>query len=483
MSEKVVLAIDVGSQSTRAALVNAGGELLAFAKKPSPPIKRPAPGGFESEADAFFDDVLQTARNALAEAPGSATDVGAVVLCAQRGTTVFCDAHGRPLHPAVLWCDERHAEDLTPLPFWLRCALPLIRADSVVEQLRRRSPANRMRHAQSHVYGSSDRIALLSSWLVFRLTGRWIDSTASQVGFVPFDFRRHRWYPPTHWRWRALALKPSQLPDLVAPGEVLGPLSASVADAVGLPRETNVIAAATDKACEVLGSGAVDPRDEVISLGTAAALVRPSHRFRHIEPFRPAFPSACPGRYLLETQIDCGMARITALMDSEGLNNRAIEQGWIDDTLRTIPAGAGGLRANSTLPARFSPSEGIYAQAFDARPDEITPAAATRALLEGLALELRQVHNRFSARFGAPDRVLLGGGGAQSPAFVQLLASVLNRPLRRPVETETGVLGAAMCAAPLVWSAPSIAHAATTMSCASTTINPVPELVRFFDRL
>ena len=76
---------------------------------------------------------------------------------------------------------------------------------------------------------------------------------------MPFDYKRFRWAKRGDWRWQAAPIDPAWLPELVPPTGRLGDLTPAAAAVVGLPAGTPVIAAAADKACEVLGSGAFEP--------------------------------------------------------------------------------------------------------------------------------------------------------------------------------------------------------------------------------
>jgi sugar (pentulose or hexulose) kinase len=80
--------------------------------------------------------------------------------------------------------------------------------------------------------------------------------------------------------------------------------------------------------------------------------------------------------------------------------------------------------------------------------DVHTRAHVYRAILEGLAYALREGAERSSARTKTPIReIRVSGGGAQSPAAVQLTADVFGLPAARPHTHETAGLGAAIDAA------------------------------------
>ncbi|MEO1573446.1 MAG: FGGY family carbohydrate kinase [Pseudomonadota bacterium] len=465
MTAEAVLAIDVGSQSTRAGLVDPKGTLLALTRVAAPAVQAPVPGAAESPAEGFWDGVCASVRDLLAAPGARSVNIKALALCAQRGSTVMCDEQSVPLAPATLWSDQRTCDALPPLPLWLRAGLRLTGAARIVAQLRSRAPGNRWRAEVPALWQRADRVVLLGSWLNFRLTGRWHDSVASQVGYVPLNFPALHWHHGRNWRFEALGgLRPSQLPTLARPGDTIGRLGGDAARAMGLQPGLPVAAAAADKACEVLGAGALDEADEVLSLGTAATVVRPRLRFCDVHRFLPAYPAADPGRFLCETQVACGFARLTAFLSDPSVELPSREPAWATDALARTAPGADGLTATVALSApSVDPADWLCAALPD-RQRVHSPAHQLRALLEALVCELRFTHDGFARRFGAPDRVLLTGGGARSDAVAALVAGIFDRPVLRPTTTESSLLGAAMCAAPAAGWSVSVRDAAATMT-------------------
>lgn len=103
----------------------------------------------------------------------------------------------------------------------------------------------------------------LSGYLIYRLCGQYRDSVASQVAYIPFDYKKHAWASPSDWKWQVTRLRPEQLPELVMPGQIIGHVSAEAARATGIPEGLPIVAAGADKACEVLGSGVSDEETAV----------------------------------------------------------------------------------------------------------------------------------------------------------------------------------------------------------------------------
>lgn len=468
MTDKLVLAIDVGSQSTRAGLFLPDGTRCAVANVPAASATVGTSG---IPAEHFWRD-LKDACDALAnQHPELWSSVAGVALCTQRGTTIFCDEDGTATCPAVSWSHAQTARDLPALSLPVRAALRVVGASELVKRLRAQAPANIVRASQPEVFARSSRIVLLSTWLTHRLCERWRDSTASQVGYVPFHFGRGRWHHKWNWRWQALGgLRRSHLPDLTLPGQVLGHLSAAAASALALPARLPVLAAAADKACEALGSGGHDGDTLVLSLGTAAAAMRPQSRFGHVRRFIPAFPSPQDGHFLFEVQVAAGMQRLRALaaLPDVGTIDRA--DAGLDTWLATTQPGAYPGEPAANLP----PVTGDARAWLDAVFGSTMPAPerAARALTDALLFELRYGADYLANRCGPAGRVVVTGGAARSDELLRVVAGVFGLPTWRPRDDESSLRGVAMCAAAgLGWYA-DVAGAREAMSPTLDVIKP-----------
>lgn len=117
-----------------------------------------------------------------------------------RGTVINLDREGQPLRPAILWLDQRRAEGLKPIGGIWGAAFRVAGVSSTVAHLQEQAEANWIR---THKY------LFLSGYLTYRLTGQFTDSVGCQVGYVPFDYRRHRWSGRRDWKWLAVPMDPT----------------------------------------------------------------------------------------------------------------------------------------------------------------------------------------------------------------------------------------------------------------------------------
>lgn len=111
MEERIVLAYDVGTQSSRALLINQFGKILAKSQvKHSVPYESPNPDWAEKDADFYYDNICRASRDLKEKYPELFARIEAASITTIRDTVVCVDREGRPLRPAILWLDKRKAE-------------------------------------------------------------------------------------------------------------------------------------------------------------------------------------------------------------------------------------------------------------------------------------------------------------------------------------------------------------------------------------
>lgn len=452
----LILALDNGTQSLRALLFDASGQLHGKAAVPLQ-YQRPAPGRCEADPALFWQALTSACQQLWQAYPNARQRVAAVTLTTQRSTVIALDEHDKPVHPAIIWMDQRRLrpDQISAIGgYWgllfrlagLRDTVRGFQADCEAGWLRAEAPA---------AYKRIRRYGLLSGFLSYKLTGEWRDAVGGQVGYLPFDFERQRWAGARDWKWQACPVEPHWLPELVPAGTELGRISAEAAAVTGIPVGLPFVAAAADKACEVLGSGCLNPDVACLSYGTTATVNLSANRHIAPLPFLPAYPAAAPRHWTAEYQIYRGYWLVSWFRDQFGQpeQSRAAREGGVpeqffDELVNAVPPGAEGL----ILQPYWSP--GVREPGPEARgavigwADHHTRAHLYRAILEGIAYGLRKGLENLERRGRVRVATLrVSGGGSQSDAALQLTADIFNRPTERMAEYETSGLGAAINAA------------------------------------
>ncbi len=492
MAERdLILALDNGTQSFKALVFDPQGRMLAKERVAFKPYESPRPGWAEQDPEVFWRALCQACQGLWQQGAVDKERLAGVALTTQRGTVVNLDKDGRPLRPAIIWLDQRRAQGLGPLGGAWGLFFKLARLSPLVDHLRAEAESNWLRRHQPGVWRRTAKYLMLSGYLTFRLTGRLVDSVGCQVGYLPFDYKRHAWVGRYDWRWRALGVEPDKLPELVAPGQPLGQITRRASQDSGIPEGLTLIAAAADKACEVIGSGSLEPSVGCLSYGTTAT-INVTHQ-RYLEPVRllPPYPAAVPGHYSLEVMIYRGYWMVSWFKEEFGQPERELAEiegveaeELFDRLVEDVPPGAMGLM----LQPYWSP--GIRTPGPEAKGavigfgDVHTRGHLYRSILEGLAYALREGKEQIQRRTGVPITSLrVSGGGSQSRAAMQATADIFGLPTARPRLYETSALGAAMDAAVGLGLHPDFSSAVRHMAHLGEEFEPDPQTHQMYDAL
>jgi sugar (pentulose or hexulose) kinase len=450
--EDLLLAIDCGTQSVRALLFDPHGRLVGVGKQPLRDYRTPHPGWHEHDGELFWQSAAQACQALWAGNADWRACVRGVAVTTQRATIMPTDREGRCLRPAITWLDQRRASRPPSIGVGWRLLFGALGFGGVLRHLAGEAELNWIAQHEPELHRAAHKFVLVSGLLNQRLTGRFVDSVGSQVGYLPFDFKRLQWSRPGDWKWQALAVAPEQLPELAPVGSLIGAVTAGAAAATGIPAGTPVIAAAADKACEILGSGCLTPEIGALSYGTTATINVTTPRYFESTFGNPAYPAAVPAHHSVEVQIFRGYWMVNWFKEQFGQAECAAAErlgvppeSLFDELVGTVPPGSMGLM----LQPYWSP--GVRQPGPTAKGavigfgDVHTRAHLYRAILEGLAYALRDGRERIERRGGVRlTQLRVSGGGSQSDAAMQLTADVFNLPTARPHTYETSGLGAAI---------------------------------------
>ncbi len=491
MPKELLLAIDNGTQSVRALIFNLQGDLIAKAKVKLPDYLTPAPGLIEQEPIVFWNAVCQACQE-LWQMPGADKNaIAGVAITTQRSTLINLDKSGNPLRPAITWMDQRRTEGLKPVSGFWGIAFALSGMSETVKYLQAEAELNWIRTNQPDLWQKTYKYIQLSGYLTYKMTSRMADSTGCQVAYIPFDYKKKEWAGKFDWKWQAVPIEKSKLPELVPPGQKIGEVSHEASVETGIPEGLPVIAAAADKACEVIGAGCLEPNVACLSFGTTATINTTHKKYVEVIPLIPPYPSAVPDAYSMEIQIFRGYWMVSWFKREFGLSEERLAQQrgveteeLFDDLVNSAPAGSMGL----ILQPYWSP--GLKEPGPEAKGGIIgfgdihTRAHFYRSIIEGLAYALREGAEKTSKRSGIPiTEIRIAGGGSQSNAAMQITADIFGLPVSRPHVYEASGLGAAIDAAVGLGLHPDFETAVKEMTHQGETFEPNKEFHEYYDAL
>ncbi|MFT7409521.1 MAG: sugar (pentulose or hexulose) kinase [Oleispira sp.] len=447
-----VLAIDNGTQSIRALVFDEQGNEVAKSKVDLEAYFSNNPGWAEQDADYYWKSLGQACQNLWAQGLVKPEQIKGVSLTTQRYTMINLDADKKPLRPAIVWMDQRRAEVKKPLSGIWGFLIKALGLTNVIAELRAKARDNWIKQEQPEIWQNTRHYISLSSYLTFKLTGQMKDSTGSTMGYLPYDYRKQRWAKKSDLKWKLLAATRDMMPELVKPGELLGEITSQASVFTSLPEGLKMIASASDKACEVLGSGGVQPHIGCLSYGTTATINTSTKKYVETIPFIPPYSAAMPGVYNTEMMVYRGFWMVSWFKNefAQAEQRKAKELGieteqLFDELLNQVPAGSMGLMMQPYWSPGVRQPGPEGKGALIGFGDVHKRAHVYRAILEGLAYELRSGKEQIERRSGTNiTRLRVSGGGSQSDAAMQLTADIFGMTAERPHTFEASGLGAAI---------------------------------------
>ena len=472
MSDRFVVAFDVGTSGVKAVLADLGGHPVASRYEPYG-LRALDGGRVEQDVEEIYGR-LGAACRALLERPGvSAGQVEAVSVTAQMFNVVPVGPGGEPLMPMLSWLDTRAAPQ----------AAALAEAMGPGEQFRRLGATITakdilprilwLKEQAPEVWARTSKLLDCKEAVVALLCGALVTDHAGASAYRLVDLDAGGWDAGA---CQAVGVPHGLLPEVAAATDVAGEVTGAAAAATGLLAGTPVVVGAGDVPASQVGAGAIGHGDAHVSLGTAVyfgiTLDRPA-----ADPGRQlgVLGHMDPKRYILWLEIATGGGALAWLLRLLGEAGAAPDYGEVDRLVAERLNDEGSLLFAPWLSGERVPVFDDRARAafvgLDLSHDR---GHLLRALMEGVAYQMRWALE-YAAAFGEPIGELraVGGGGIGS-AWTQIIADVLERPLgcvRDP--QDAAARGAAACALVGIGVEPDLDFARRTAE-VERTVQPVP---------
>lgn len=451
-NEPLILTVDFGTQSVRAAIFNQQGNCLAMEKKKyDPPYYSKMPNYAEQDPELYWGCLCEVSNKLAKEHKDLFANVKGMCVTCFRDSAVLLDKDRKVIRPMILWLDQRTAECINKLPFSSRAIFTLVGKYETIASNRRHSMPNWFIENEPENWARVDKYVNISTWVIYRFSGELKDSSSNYTGHYPLDFKNRKFYdkPEKNLTAQIFSLKRSMLCDLVPEGSLMTHISKKGAEETGLPEGLPIYAAGSDKACETLGLGVITDRKVAVSYGTASSIETTRVKYTESEPFLPGYPACIPNFYNMEIQVYRGYWMINwFLKEFGGRSDKSatITGASIDDfnkKLPTVPPGCDGL----VLQPYWGPSlsKPLAKGAIIGFSDSITNEHFYRAIIEGIAYALRDGIEHFEKKIKHHmEEVRVSGGGSQSNEICQITSDIFNLPVTRVQTFENSSLGAAI---------------------------------------
>jgi xylulokinase len=467
-----VLGVDLGTSGVKVGLVSLDGAVLAHAHEPT--ALRLLPGaGAEQDPDDWWRAIVTATRRLWDQEHVDPSAVVAVCMSGQWGGTVAVDAGGQPVHPALIWMDGRGASHSRRLVggrgpkapgtgYSARKLAAWLRRTGGVPSPTGKDPVGQvqwLRHTHPDVDEATRWYLDVPEYLTMRLTGEAV---------AAFDTAVLRWCTdnrdPHQVRYddrlvQLCGFDPGKLPPLRPPASVVGRIRPEVAGELGVGPDVQVVTGTGDTTAAAVGAGAVADHAAHLYVGTSAWLsCHVPGKKTSLRTNVAALPAVRPGRYWVANVQDVAGRALTWLAEEvlfpDGPPADALDR--INTLAAQAPPGSRGVLFAPWLNGERTPVESTSLRgAWFNLSLTSGRAALVRSVFEGVALNARWLLDAVE-RFVGRDRpggfpsLAFVGGGASSPLWCQIMADVLQRPIR---QMESPVLANVRGAGLLGWVA------------------------------
>ncbi|RUS49008.1 glycerol kinase GlpK [Cohnella sp. AR92] len=444
---RYVLALDQGTTSTRALLVDRQGSIVAMEQQPIE-LSYPHPGWVEGDAERIWQSAEDVISRVLKTTSITAEEIAGIGITNQRETTVVWNKRtGEPIYSAIVW-QSRQTEEICER---LRQGghERLIRAKTGL-RIDPYFSGSKLAWILETVEGAreqADRGELLfgtvDSWLIWKLTAGKLHitdgSNASRT--LMYNIYERKWDEEL---LGLLGVPLSMLPEVRSSSEIYGGTEPSLFGGVSIP----IAGAAGDQQAALFGQGCYEPGTVKNTYGTGCFMLMNTGT-EAVESHSGLLTTIAwelDGKveYALEGSVFVAGAAIQWLRDEleffdDAAKSEAIaEKAQSTDGVYFVPAfvGLGTPHWNSDVRgSMFGLTRGT------------TRAQLVRAALESLAYQTKDVLKAMERDSGVHlTRLAVDGGAVRNNFLMQFQSDLLNVSVKRPETNESTALGAAYLA-------------------------------------
>ncbi len=455
MAGPYLISVDGGTESARAAIFTEDGKLVASQATPYP-VRHPNPGWAEQRPDEWWEAIVSAVRKTLETAAVPVEEIVGMSADLTSCTVVLMDAKFQPLRPAIIWMDVRAAEQARRIA---ASGFPALKYNGYGNVSAEWMPCKALwvKENEPDCWKQAKYLGEYNDWLMHRLTGEWVGSINNTSIRWYYD-RNLGGFPQDFYQGIGLGDALEKFPQRVLNlGEVVGPLSKTVAEELGLKPGIPVAQGGADALIAMIGLDVVEPGKMAFIVGSSHLMLGQStHQFHGKGIFGAYTDAILPGQYTVEGgQISTGsVLRWFKNHFCGAYTPKAAERGvevydLLNEEAAHIAPGSDGLVVLDYWQGNRTPYVDPEARGMMwGFTLSHTPAHVFRAIIEGIAYGTDHILRTFREHGYEVKELTATGGPTKSRLWMQIHADVSNLPI---LITEAGdaaaLLGAAALAA------------------------------------
>jgi len=452
MKEQYVLAVDHGTSGMKTAIIDQQGHVFDSAFQSTPMYILPK-GGAEQDPLDWLNAMIGTAKELVEKKTVPPDKITAICISSTFSSMVAVDKQGNHLMNAITWMDSRGApyskEKIRGFPsiegvniFKLRT---WISRTAGLPSPSGKDDCGHVLFIQAEhptIYEKTYMFLPSKDYLNMKLTGQFAASYDSMHLFWLSNIKDINNVHYDDKLIQMLGIDKAKLPPMRASTDVLGSISATVADQIGLNPDVKVVMGSPDHQCALLGSGAIRDYETHLYIGTGSWI-------ECLVPFKKTdmvhamatFPTAIPGKYQCLNEQDFAGGCLKFLMDNIlfyeskdiPIDTPSDVYAAINNVASRVAPGSGKLIFTPWINGERTPVEDNHIRGgFHNMSTTTTREHMIRAVMEGVAYNARwmmQYTENFIKHKMNPISII--GGGGKSDLWCQIFADVMKREIRR----------------------------------------------------
>lgn len=438
----MILAHDLGTTGNKATLVADDGSLVASVTE-SYGVDFGLGGKAEQNAEDWWEAVCRASRALVPEAEQRGGVIDVVTFSGQMMGIVPLDSHGEALRPAIIWADTRSADQASDIAKHVGMERAYAITGHRVNATYALSKIAWLRDVEPDLFSQMDAVLQPKDYIVARLTGVRVTDPSDASGTNAYDQSSGTW---SEEMLDAAGVARSLLPEIQPSTTIAGLVTSAAASATGIAIGTPVVIGGGDGPMAALGSGIVDPTSGAYAYLGSSSWVSIAAPKPVLDPLMRSmtFNHVVPGMFVPTATMQAGGASLQWIAGvlSPGREDRFEEL----LALAEAPAAEEGLYFLPHLLGERSPYWNPRARAaFVGLLMHHDRGNMTRAVLEGVAFNLRTGLQAFRDAGIIVNSIDAIGGAARSRLLLQIFADVWGVPVAsRVLRDEATSIGAAV---------------------------------------
>ena len=455
MSDKYILACDLGTSTTKSSVVNMRGEVLGTTHH-SYQVEYPRERWAEQDPLVYWEAITKTSRQVIEQTKTNPKDIVAFTLDAMMSSVIPVDAKGNALRKTILWHDVRSVDYVTPL--MNQFTIPDMLAKNIIPVASAKDPLPKVlwvKNEEPEIFRKTAKFVDVKDWILFKCGLDDFYTDWSHACLWNY-FRVDKHEPEPEIIKEGLGLSLDHLSIIKKTTDILGTPSAEAAKELGLTTNTQIVCGCGDLVAVPIGSGAIAPGKPHLYIGSSGWISQHQDTPQFDLSGAGTVESAIPGRLLLTGHTESAGSCLAWLVENvcrEEINEASEKQmdvyDLVTENAKTVPPGSRNLIYLPWPVGERCPFINPFVRsAFLNLSFDHTRAHMVRAVLEGVAYNLRWVKEVIESLGHAISSLNVCGGGAKSDLWVHIFADVLNVPLQRTMTLQdAGAVGVALVAA------------------------------------